>query len=629
MGTREMRFKAIFDSTFQFIGLLKPDGTLLEANASSLNFAGITLEMIVNKPLWDAHWWSGNADRVRELKSAIERAALGTFVRYEVEIQGAGDKTVIIDFSLTPIFSTDKKVEFLVPEGRDITERIEDEKLLSQRESYLVAIIENQPGMIWLKDPEGKFLMVNHAFAKSCGLLLPEKVLGKKDIDIWPLELAEKYLKDDAECMISRKSIVVEEQIFDQGEMRWYETFKTPIISRTGDVIGTSGFSREITDRKRTEEALQRSQKLDSLGILASGIAHDFNNLLVGIFGYIDMARSLSNDPTLSEYLDKSLNTIGRARGLTSQLLTFAKGGTPVRKSNSLIPFIQETAQFALSGSSVSCAFSFPENLKSCNFDRNQISQVIDNILINAQQAMPMGGTIEISAKNIFFQEKEHPPLNRGDYVRISIKDHGIGISKEILPNIFDPFFTTKTQGHGLGLSTCYSILSRHEGAIEVESEQGQGSTFFLYLPVSLDHASMPMEESSAVHKGSGKILVMDDEAVIRDTLGEMLENMGYQVVLKKDGNEALNFLLEEMNAKRELTAVFLDLTVPGGVGGDKIIEEIRKVNKKIPVFVVSGYSNDPIMSNPGNFGFTASIPKPFMIAEVSRILNRYMDNAH
>jgi PAS domain S-box-containing protein len=385
------------------------------------------------------------------------------------------------------------------------------------------------------------------------------------------------------------------------------------------------GSIMDITERKRMEKELQNARKLESLGVLAGGIAHDFNNLMGGIFGYIDLALEDCEDPKISRYLAKTMNTIERARGLTQQLLTFSKGGSPVRKLDDLFPFIQETVQFALSGSNVSCGFTVAENLWSSNFDKNQIGQVIDNIVINAQQAMPSGGAIEISAENISFTEKKHPALANGEYVRISIKDHGVGIPQEILPRIFDPFYTTKTKGHGLGLATCYSIVNRHGGCIDVESQPGKGSVFHMYLPAEKDPAPKAKAAEIVKHKGSGTFLVMDDQEVIRETIGDMLTSLGYTVVYRENGSNAVDFVKTETAARRKISAMMFDLTVPGGMGGKEAIPEIRKLCPKTPVFVASGYAEDPIMADPKAYGFTASICKPFRKADLVKLLNANM----
>ena len=425
----------------------------------------------------------------------------------------------------------------------------------------------------------------------------------------------------DFECRIVRTD----------GVQRWIWARGQHRQNAQGEYRRMAGIVQDITDRKQSESdrqtyelAAQQSQKLESLGILAGGIAHDFNNLMGGIFGYIDMAHGSSKDEAVARYLTKAMATIDRARGLTQQLLTFAKGGAPIKSVGRLFPFVQETARFALSGSNVSCRFSVPADLWPCSFDKNQIGQVIDNVVINAQQAMPRGGAIEISAVNLTMEEHGHPGLSAGRYVRVSAKDSGIGIPAEILPRIFDPFFTTKAMGHGLGLATCYSIVNRHGGAIDVESEPGKGSTFHVYLPASDETPASSAVGAVAKHRGSGTFLVMDDEEVMRDTVGAMLTSLGYTVVCKTNGGDAIDFFASETRAGRTIAGAILDLTIPGGMGGREAIVGIRKICPNTPVFVASGYADDPAMSSPAQYGFTTSICKPFTKAGLSGLLNRY-----
>jgi PAS domain S-box-containing protein len=399
------------------------------------------------------------------------------------------------------------------------------------------------------------------------------------------------------------------------------------MVIRAGDgkVIRMIGINRDISENVKTEEALRNTQKLESLGILAGGIAHDFNNLLGGIYGYIDLAREAAKSDNAGVYLSKAISTIDRSRGLTRQLLTFAKGGAPVAVVGHLFPFVRETVEFALSGSKVSCDFKIAQDLCPCNFDKNQIGQVVDNIIINAMQAMPDGGVITLSAENLSFGEGRHAVLSGGDYIRISVKDCGIGIPKEILPRIFDPFYTTKASGHGLGLATCYSIVKRHGGAIDVESEPGKGSTFHVFLPAATGSVISDSVKPAPHFTGKGVFVVMDDEEVMRETIGGMLESLGYTVLYAKNGSEAIDVIATEAQAQRTITGAIFDLTVPGGFGGKEAVTEVRKTHPTIPIFVVSGYADDPVMADPQNHGFTASIPKPFKKAELAELLKRFL----
>lgn len=379
-------------------------------------------------------------------------------------------------------------------------------------------------------------------------------------------------------------------------------------------------------EREKLNDRLNQMQKLESLGLLAGGIAHDFHNLLGGIFGYIELAREKTTNEIVSTYLDKSLQTMDRARALTQQLLTFGKGGAPIKKVKNLFPDVRKIIEFALSGSSVSSRFQIQENLWPCNFDKNQLGQLVDNLTINAFQSMPGGGTIEVAAHNVLLTAGEHLSLAAGKYVKLSIKDQGTGIPKELLSRIFDPYYTTKPSGHGLGLAICYSIASRHGGGLEVESEPGKGSTFHLYLPASTAETVAGIAGKSAgSHTGSGTFVVMDDEKVLREIIKLMLESFGYTVVLKANGEDAVNFFMTESKADRKIAGMLFDLTIPGGMGGKEAIEEIRKTASDVPVFVTSGYSEDPVMAEPKKYGFTASIAKPFSMKELADMLEKHI----
>jgi PAS domain S-box-containing protein len=503
---------------------------------------------------------------------------------------------------------------------QDITER-------KRSSDFLQLVVNNIPDFVFWKDRQSVYLGCNNAFAKVAGVGTVANIIGKTDYDLkWKKEESDFFVATDRKVMETNQAQyhIIEPQLQADGKQAWLETCKVPLHDGQGQVIGILGTYMDITERKRTEEELRKTQKLESLGLLAGGIAHDFNNLLAGIFGYIDLARSVSKDGQAKEYLEATLSSMNRARALTLQLLTFAKGGAPVQKVTSLISFLRETTQFVLSGSNVSCKTSLPEDLWPCIIDKNQIGQVIDNIVINAKQAMPNGGAIEITAKNISLGEKEHSLLAKGDYVRMSIKDSGIGIPKDVMPHIFDPFYTTKTQGHGLGLATCYSIIKRHGGAIDVESEPSKGSTFHVYLPASPEDA-LAETTANGKHRGTGTILVMDDEEVILTSTRKMLEMMGYDVVCMNDGKAVLDFFASEIRAGRTFSGMLLDLTIPGGMGGIEAVAEVRKQDREIPVMVLSGYSDDSVLKTPGKYGFTASLSKPFTIAELSEMLNKYM----
>jgi nitrogen-specific signal transduction histidine kinase/CheY-like chemotaxis protein len=385
---------------------------------------------------------------------------------------------------------------------------------------------------------------------------------------------------------------------------------------------------RQLEEKILEKEKIFKAEKLDSLGVLAGGIAHDFNNLLSVIFGYVDLARRrITDDPKTTEYLLQALSVSKRAQALTQQLLTFAKGGVPIKKSVDMARVLKETARNTLSASNVTAVFDLPNNLWPCDADENQMGQVINNLLVNARQAMPKGGTVNISAANIAETgpslAPEPPRLN----VKISIRDHGPGIPKEILPRVFDPFFSEKQKGSGLGLATVFSIVKKHDGRIEVESEPGKGTSFIIFLPAAQTRTGFEARKAEhRVHKGHGSILFMDDEEILRKVAREMFYGMGFSVTFAVDGTQAVDLYRESIAGKRPFDAVILDLTIPGGIGGREAIEDILKVNAQVKAIASSGYSDDPVMAEPRAFGFSDTLPKPYTQTDLEAVLHRVLN---
>jgi PAS domain S-box-containing protein len=377
---------------------------------------------------------------------------------------------------------------------------------------------------------------------------------------------------------------------------------------------------RDITERKKQIDAMHKMQKLESIGILASGIAHDFNNLLGGIFGYVDLAYDdlMSNDCERAKYdIEKSLSVFERARELSRQLLTFAKGGAPVKAMGNIGQIVKETVQFSLTGSNVHPVFTIEEDLPSLCFDSNQIAQVIENLAINAKQAMDKGGALEIFVGQCWLKDGDIAVLHAGAYIRVDMKDHGCGVSSEYLEKIFDPFFTTKSTGTGLGLSMCWSIMSRHNGHISVKSVCGEGSVFSLYLPVNsqTDDVNMepiPDEKKQLSMLNGCNVLIMDDEEYNREIVASHLKSNGCSVVAVDDGQKAVNAYLEAYKTSNPFHLVLLDLTVPGGVGGQDAASQIKAVDPSAKLIVISGYGDNPVCANPSEYGFAAFLPKPF-----------------
>jgi|GEM_PF-2079412 len=472
--------------------------------------------------------------------------------------------------------------------------------------------------------------------------ILPFHEVNQSAVDMLGYSREELKTKSAIDLEIPRRREELEARFAEIREKGWAE-FETQLIRKDGQRLDVEvkvrlllldrrptvlSISRDITQRKRDAQErdrlrdhLHKVQKLESIGHLAGGVAHDFNNLLTGIFASIELASEESGGKG-TEHLKRALDAIDRARGLTAQLLTFAKGGSPVKKIQSLPDFVRDSVQFILSGSKHSVVYDLDAGTAAAEFDRNQIGQVLDNLVINAMQSMPEGGRIHIAVGNRQLEDGGHSYLPGGSYVSIQVRDEGRGIEAVNLEKIFDPFFTTRDEGHGLGLSTAYSIVRRHQGALDVESEPGRGSVFTVLIPATRKAAERRPAEQRTGHSGKGLFLIMDDEKLIRETLQMMLESFGYTVKAVERGEEAVEFCRSCSEEGRVITGMIFDLTVPGAMGGRDALKQIRSFNTKTPAYVASGYAEDSVISEPTAYGFAASVSKPFRMTELAAILN-------
>jgi PAS domain S-box-containing protein len=395
-----------------------------------------------------------------------------------------------------------------------------------------------------------------------------------------------------------------------------------PMHDIQGKAIGAVVVFRDVTERARLEAELLRSSKLEAVGILAGGIAHDFNNILTVVMGNVTLAMLDSVVmESVGRWLAEAERGVMRARDLTQQLLTFAKGGEPVRKAVQLPEVVREAAEFALHGSKVRCEFLFDTGLWAADVDKGQIGQVVQNLVINAVQAMPEGGYVRIGMRNDRIGADSPRPLTVGDYLQISFADTGLGIRAEHLSRIFDPYFTTKQSGSGLGLATVYSIVRKHQGHIEVESELGKGTRFTIWLPAAAGVQAETKETPDSLEPLTGRILFMDDEETIRTLAVSLLRRLGLDVVAVPDGAEAVKQYRDSREAGSPFQLVIMDLTVPGGMGGLEAMQELRQYDRGVKAIVSSGYSSDPVLANYRIHGFRGVVPKPYRFADLARTI--------
>jgi PAS domain S-box-containing protein len=531
-----------------------------------------------------------------------------------------------------PILDDQGKVLEILAIGSDITERQRAEEALQASEAQYRLLAENVIDVIWTMDLNWKFTYASPSCESLSGYKDTEIVGMTLDQLLTPesMDLCEKTLAN----LLSPENLARQEYpsfTLPQLELRFKDGSRKVYIEVKGSFLkdsqqrpmGIVGVTRDISERKQLEEQFLQAQKMEAVGTLAGGIAHDFNNILTSILGNLGLA-ALDQDigPAVQDRLTQAEAACLRAEALSRQLLTFAKGGAPVKKLFPVPELLTETTVFACVGSPVKCATAFPENLWSLEADPGQIGQVFQNLTINAIQAMPTGGTIEVWAENFTVGTQSDLPLSAGRYIKISVRDQGIGIPAEHLPRIFDPYFTTKHKGSGLGLASAFAIIKKHHGHIAVESKPAVGTTFTIYLPAVERQITPRPEEDRDLLVGTGKILLMDDEEMVRDVVGRMLARLGYEAEFAGDGGEAIAKFVQAQGSGQAFAGVILDLTVPGAMGGKETLAKLLEIDPQINAIVSSGYSDDPIMANFQKYGFSGVIAKPYKILELGKILH-------
>ncbi len=613
----EQNFRNSLEMSPLGICIVTMEGELIYANQAILYIYGYgTLEELKAAPVKQRYTPGSYTEHLERR----EKRNRGEYVpdSYEVSIiRTDGEIRHLQVFQKEIIWDCASQFQLLY---QDITEHKRAEEALRESEERWYNIFNHAPIGICLLTPDGKMLSTNKAMETISGYTFKEL----KNVDI----------KDICESPDDRRRLL---DILNQhGKASNYTTrlkrkdgtpFYALLNIMQTHVKGETVFQTtciDITERKRDEEEQRRIERLESIGTLAGGIAHDFNNLLTGIMGNIGLARKLmKTERKAYERLDEAEKAAIRARALTQQLLTFARGGSPVKKPASITELIKESAPFALRGSNVRLEISLPYDLWTVEVDEGQISQAINNIVINANEAMPAGGTLKIRVRNTVINKVGALPLPRGNYIQIDIEDKGVGISKKDLPRIFEPYFTTKQKGSGLGLATAYSIINNHDGYITVDTAQDAGTTFHLYLPASdkpLTEKKKPAPEK-IIHHG-GRILVMDDEEVIRKMLHTMLKLAGYEVEVTCDGAEALHKYAQAKESGQPFDTVIMDLTIPGGMGGKEAVKKLLEIDPDAKVIVSSGYATDPIMSEYKKYGFSAVITKPYSVNQLEETIH-------
>ena len=615
---------AVIDTTGALVIVLDRVGRIVRFNGACEAATGWRASEVIGRRFFEFLLPPAHVEPVKEVFAGL---AAGMFPNRNRNpwVTRDGEQR-LLEWSNTAIVDAEGQVEYVIGTALDVTEQAQaQETLAAERELLAVTLRSIGDGVI-TTDIEGRVMLMNSVAedltgwtqAEAAGRPLPEVFEIINQTTRKPCENPVSKVLDSGQNVGLANHTVL---IAKDGTERMLADSGAPIRDRESRIRGVVLVFRDVTEEYRRDAELRKVQKLESVGLLAGGIAHDFNNLLTAILGNISLAQlDVAPHTRQVEWLSEAERACARARDLTQQLLTFSKGGAPVRKAARIAETILDSGGFALRGSKARCSFEIPADLWAVEADIGQISQVIGNLVINAGESMPDGGTMKVGARNLPPGEPRPADAPPGRCVEISVEDRGAGIEADHLVRVFDPYFTTKTQGSGLGLTTCYSIVRHHEGLITVESQPGQGSTFRVYLPASLETPE-PRTRHERTVSGSGRILVMDDDEMVLGVCSQMLDHLGYEVETATDGAEAIELYQAALRSGPRFDAVILDITVPGGMGGKEALGRLLRLDPDTRAIVSSGYSNDPIMAEYGAHGFRGIAVKPYDLRRLSRAL--------
>ena len=626
----EKQLRAIFDNSFDAIAVFHKANLIMANRACVDLFHYSSVEELYAIDFSDVIPEELNTEEYKYLYKLVRKVQSAN--TYEsIELKGVTQEGKEIDLSVhLTSYRADGK-HLIVATLQDITELKRSTEAIAMEKERLSKTLSSINDGVFTIDIECNIVLLNNSAARIieedepavvkqnlfsfCEIINTRSEMNQHTLIKDVLETG-KTLESKSYCGL---------RVFKSDKTKQIELSVSPVRNSKNDIMGAVLVLRDITERRKIEEELAKASKIESIGILAGGIAHDFNNLLTAIIGNISLTKMLitSNDKALKRLVEAEKATL-RARDLTQQLLTFSKGGTPINKTvESLSSVLKESAEFVLRGSGIETLYQFEKNLRPAEIDVGQINQVINNLLINANQAMEGKGKIEIKARNFVKDETHKLPLENGSYICVTIRDNGPGIPKDKINKIFQPYYTTKETGSGLGLASCYSIIQRHGGYITVDSEVDVGTIFTMYLPVAEKEAYLPEARKDIIKKGQGHVLVMDDDREIANIVKQMLLISGYDVTIVNNGEDAIRIL----ETGTPCSCAMLDLTVRGGMGALDIINKMKEVTPEIKSIITSGYSNDEVIQNYSKYGFDNSIIKPYQYEELVNALHSVLNN--
>lgn len=612
------RYRTLFDTANDLIHSVTPDGDFIYVNQAWLDALGYSASEVKSMKLMDIVDESCRKRCRSIFNCLIEGRKLD---RNETVFVAKNGRRITVEGRCSTKFKNGRPVA-MTGIFRDITERAANEQALRDSEKRYRDLFENANDLIQIVNPDGGLLYVNRAWRQTFGYGEEEVA----DLNIFDLisPACQEHCYSTFNKVLSREDVHYIETVFLAKDGREIIIEGNAICKfKDGIPLYSQCILRDVTEKKKLEQELLKAQKLESVGVFAGGIAHDFNNLLTAILGNISLAKMYINPhDKISSRLEKAEKASLQARSLTQQLLTFSKGGAPIKKTSSITELIKDSASFTLRGSNVRIVYQFAADLWPTEIDEGQICQVIQNLVINACEAMPDGGVITVAGRNKVIGHNDLLMLPAGKYLQLTFSDQGTGIARENVAKIFDPYFTNKRSGSGLGLAIAYSIINKHEGLITVESRSGKGSTFFIYLPASPESELVREKSEEPAARNKGKILIMDDEEIVRDVAVEMLAMLGCTTETAADGQEAIELYSKAREAGDPFDLVIMDLTIPGGMGGKETIEKLLAIDPDVRAVVSSGYANDPIMARYFDYGFCGVVPKPYKINELSRMIS-------
>ena len=626
----EHKFRAIFDSTFQLMGLLTTEGIIVEANRTALDAVGIELKDVIGKPFWDTPWWSNSPPQQQQVKNAVSQAASGQLVRFESQHLLADGTLGYVDFSLKPVFDSEGKVVMLIPEGRDISFRLQAEAKIREQ----AALLDITTDAIFVRDLEHRILFWNKG-AERLYEWQSEAVLGKNTLELL-------YRDGDVPQFAAIETILLQkgqwqgelQHVTAKGKTIIVESRWTLVRDSVGNPTSILTVSTDITEKKQLESQLMRVQRLESIGTLASGIAHDFNNILTPILAAVQLLpmKITKLDEQTRKLLQLIEDSTKRGAGLVKQILSFARGAEGKRVTLQVEHIVAEVTQVAYQtfpkNISLNCDKS-SVNLWTVAADANQLHQVLLNLCVNARDAMPNGGTLSLCLENQVI-DSTYARMNLagagiGSYVMITVADTGTGIKPELIERIFDPFFTTKEpgKGTGLGLSTVLGIVKNHNGFIKVYSEVGKGTQFRVYLPATFEPVNPQVTELELLSGQQELILIVDDEPLIQQVIQTTLEAYNYRTLLASDGFEAVSVYVEYSD---RIGAVLMDIMMPS-MDGLTAIRTLQELNPQVRIIATSGLATNSHQAEEVGAGVKAFLPKPYTAKELLDTLQKVLNN--